>query len=205
MTGLGAGYASGLPVFESVDAPGGICSSYYIRPDSHEKLSAAPTDGAAYRFEIGGGHWIFGGDPAVLRFIRGLTKVKSYQRLSAIFFSEQKHNVPYPLQNHLAHLGQETATKVLAEIMASSKTTPKTMAEWLEQNFGPTLTACFFGPFHELYTAGLWTRITPQDAYKSPVNFSLVVKGAFSQTPPSGRSVMLITGRGAGRSSRVKR
>ena len=31
MTGLGAGL-SGLPVFEAAEDPGGICSSYYMRP-----------------------------------------------------------------------------------------------------------------------------------------------------------------------------
>ncbi len=64
VTGLAAGYASGLPVYEAASAPGGICSSYYVRPGSTQRLSQAPADGEAYRFEIGGGHWIFGGDPA---------------------------------------------------------------------------------------------------------------------------------------------
>ena len=60
MTGLAAGWASGLPVYEADTAPGGICSSYYIRPGSQERLHRPPEDGEAYRFEIGGGHWIFG-------------------------------------------------------------------------------------------------------------------------------------------------
>jgi len=32
MTGLAAGYASGLPVYEAAEWPGGICSSYCVRP-----------------------------------------------------------------------------------------------------------------------------------------------------------------------------
>jgi len=55
MTGLAAGYASGLPVYEAEEAPGGICSSYYVKPGSNKRLHKAPKDGEAYRFEIGGG------------------------------------------------------------------------------------------------------------------------------------------------------
>jgi protoporphyrinogen oxidase len=44
----------------------------------------------------------------------------------------------------------------------------RTMRQWLEASFGPTLNALFFAPFHEAYTAGLWTEIAPQDSYKSP-------------------------------------
>jgi len=32
MTGLAAGRASGFPVYEAEETPGGICSSYYVRP-----------------------------------------------------------------------------------------------------------------------------------------------------------------------------
>ena len=63
MTGLSAGFASGLPIYEAAEAPGGICSSYYVRPREKERLFEVPADAEAYRFEIGGGHWIFGGDP----------------------------------------------------------------------------------------------------------------------------------------------
>ena len=63
VSGLAVGMVSGAPVFEGADGPGGLCSSYYVRPDGSEKLDRAPPDGEAYRFEQGGGHWIFGGDP----------------------------------------------------------------------------------------------------------------------------------------------
>jgi protoporphyrinogen oxidase len=52
------------------------------------------------------------------------------------------------------------------------------MKEWLTRFFGSTLCDLFFFPFHELYTAGLYDRIAPQNAFKSPVELSLVKKGA---------------------------
>ena len=185
VTGLAAGWASESPVYEARSAPGGICSSYYCRPGQAAGLMSAP-DGECYRFEIGGGHWIFGGDPGVLRFIRSLVPARSYERRSSVFFSRENLYVPYPIQNHLAYLGKETAARALAEMVAAPKRQATTMAEWLEQNFGRTLTELFFAPFHERYTSGLWTRIAPQDAYKSPVDVPLAIRGAFEKTPPIG-------------------
>lgn len=192
ITGLAAGIAAQVPVFEAIEQPGGICSSYYVRPGAAQRLPSAPEDGEAYRFEIGGGHWIFGGDPAVLRFIRRLAPVQSYARRSSVYFSRDGCYVPYALQNHLGHLGEETAVKALAEMASAPRTTPKTMADWLEQSFGATLTERFFAPFHELYTAGLWTRIAAQDDYKSPVNYGLALRGAFAATPPVGYNTTFI-------------
>ena len=40
VTGLAAGVASGAPVFEAVETPGGICSSYYVRAEDHDAHSA---------------------------------------------------------------------------------------------------------------------------------------------------------------------
>ena len=67
VTGLAAGYASGWPVYEAADAPGGICSSYYVRPGSQERLRQAPADDEAYRFEVGGGPVLHVGHDAHLR------------------------------------------------------------------------------------------------------------------------------------------
>jgi protoporphyrinogen oxidase len=188
VTGLAAGLASGLPVFEAVENPGGICSSYYVRPGESQRLSRMPNDGEAYHFEIGGGHWIFGGDPSVLRFIRSLMNVKSYARQSSVYFPETQLYVPYPLQNHLRFLNHGAAESALAE-MALPKMPVRTMKEWMEQSFGPTLCEMFFFPFHELYTSGLYKQIAPQDDYKSPVNLSVVIRGAFDQATPVGYNV----------------
>jgi len=186
VSGLAIGVVSGLPIYESAANPGGICSSYYLKPGTEVRLPQAPDDGEAYRFEIGGGHWIFGGDSAVLRFIRALTPVKSYERRSSVYFSRKNVYVPYPLQNHMGFLSKEIAIKALGEMASAPAGNPKTMADWIGRNFGETLTDLFFGPFHELYTAGLWTRIAPQDAFKSPSAYALAVQGAFDKTPSVG-------------------
>jgi protoporphyrinogen oxidase len=193
MTGPAAGWASGLPVYEAEEFPGGICSSYYVRPGEAERLHDAPEDGEAYRFEIGGGHWIFGGDPLVLRFVRSLTPVKSYRRRSAVYFPDRDLFVPYPIQNHLRYLGQKVAAQVLEEIVnGKGNSEVVTMDDWLKVSFGPTLYELFFKPFHELYTAGLYKEIAPQDAYKTPVDISLVIKGAFDDVPQVGYNVTFV-------------
>jgi protoporphyrinogen oxidase len=186
MTGLASGYASGWPVFEAEGSAGGICSSYYVRPNAVERLAVAPKDGEVYRFEIGGGHWIFGGDPVLTRFLRSLTPMRSYRRLSSVFFPDRNLYVPYPLQNHLSHLPQEIRVAALTEMVTTSKGNARTMADSLLQSFGATLTDLFFGPFHNLYTAGLWTRIAQQDGYKTPVDPALVIRGASEHTPAVG-------------------
>lgn len=191
MTGLSAGLSSGLPVFEAADSPGGICSSYYVRPGERERLAQAPANDEAYRFEIGGGHWIFGGDPTVLHFIKNLAPVKPYSRRSSVFFADRELYVPYPLQNHLRALGSDMAEQALKELVRPQQSF-QTMKEWLVQSFGPTLCHLFFYPFHDLYTAGLYDRIAPQDAYKSPVNLSLAIKGAFSEAEAVGYNVTFV-------------
>ncbi|MCH7518402.1 MAG: FAD-dependent oxidoreductase [Candidatus Dadabacteria bacterium] len=185
MTGLAAGLVSQLPVYEAQNVPGGICSSYYLAKGIEEPLFKAPDDQEAYRFEIGGGHWIFGGDPKVLNYINSIVPTKSYSRKSAVYFSKKELYVPYPIQNHLGYLGKDIAEQSLNEITNAPEGVPKTMADWIEKSFGKTLTELFFAPFHELYTAGLWTEIAPQDAYKSPVNPAVVRQGAFDKAPPA--------------------
>lgn len=189
VTGLAAGHASGLPVFEAADAPGGICSSYYVRPGTSERLAAAPDDGEAYRFELGGGHWIFGGDPAALRFLQRLAPTRAYQRRSSVYFHDTKRLVPYPLQNHLRFLDEAVTARALEEIALPNRAGFETMREWLLSSFGPTLCELFFFPFHELYTANLFGEIAPQDAYKSPVDLASVVRGAFGEAPAAGYNV----------------
>ena len=192
MTGLAAGLTSNLPIYEVADSPGGICSSYYVRPNAQERLADCPDDGEVYRFEIGGGHWIFGGDPAILHFIKSIAPIKSYKRHSSVYFADDDRYVPYPLQNHLRYMGSDVAAQVLHEIVIAPKNIPTTMSEWQLQSFGPTLTEKFFEPFHRLYTAGLHNRIAPQDAYKSPINISQVLNGTFNQAAPVGYNVTFV-------------
>ncbi len=118
--------------------------------------------------------------------------MKSYVRRSSLYFGKSDLYVPYPLQNHLGHLGKETASAALAEMASSPKRSPITMADWIEQSFGRTLTDLFFARFHELYAAGLWKRVAPQGDYKSPVDLSLAVRGAFDKTPPVGYNVNFV-------------
>jgi protoporphyrinogen oxidase len=158
VTGIAAGRASDGVVYESCDRPGGLCASYYLSP--------------GYRFEIGGGHWIFGGDPSIRRLMRAATPMKTYRRRSAVYFSKQQRYVPYPLQNNLGHLEPAIAQQAAAEMAAAAAREPGrpagSMKAWLTERFGPTLCDHFFYRFHELYTAGLYDRIAAQDDYKSP-------------------------------------
>jgi protoporphyrinogen oxidase len=177
VTGLAAGLASGFPVYEATGQPGGICSSYWVCPGNAERIHERPEDGRGYRFEIGGGHWIFGGDPAVLAFLNSFGELRSYVRRSAVYFPERHQVVPYPLQNHLHHLGPRIAGRALAEMVIPSGVA-MTMRDWLAHHFGHTLCDEFFFPFHDLYTAGLYDRIAPQDAFKSPIDVEAVKRGA---------------------------
>jgi protoporphyrinogen oxidase len=199
MTGLAAGISSGLPIYEAADIPGGICSSYYMKPGEPEPLppdARAEDVDRAYRFEIGGGHWIFGGDPTVLRFIEQAVDMVRYERRSSVYFPETGKYVPYPLQNNLRFLDAELAAAAIDE-MARPKGTIETMQQWLVEYFGPSLTELFFRPFHELYTAGLYDRIAPQDAYKSPVDIGLAVRGALLDAPAVGyNTTFLYPGKG---------
>lgn len=194
MTGLTAGIVSGLPVYEAAEMPGGICSSYYMHSKENKRLLIAPKDDEAYRFDFGGGHWIWGGDPIVLRFLRTLTPFKTYIRKAAVFLPDQKILTPYPIQAHLQYLGPELAAKALKEMVEVSRMNipATTMAKWLKTSFGPTLCELFFEPFHELYTAGLYRRIAPQDVQKSPVNLNLTIDGAFKDIPPVGYNTTFI-------------
>jgi protoporphyrinogen oxidase len=191
MTGLAAGMASGLPVLEAAAHPGGICCSYYLAPGSNDPLAEAPEDDDAYRFEIGGGHWLFGGEPSVLRFIAGLGPAKRYERRSSVYFPETRRYVPYPIQNHLRFFDHPTIVAVLGE-MAQPQGPASTMADWLVRTFGATLNQIFFAPFHDLYTAGLYTEVAPQDAYKSPVDLSLALRGAFAGTAAVGYNTTFV-------------
>jgi len=189
ITGLTAGFVSGMSVYEAKEVPGGICLSYYLRLADTNRFYTAPSDSKAYRFEIGGGHWIFGADDKILKFINSLSLVKNYNRKSAVFFPDKGFYVPYPIQNHLYFLPEEIREKILKEILQNydkNINTVSTMADWLELNFGETLCELFFFPFHEIYTAGLYKEIAPQDKFKTPLNKELIIKGAKEKTSEIG-------------------
>ena len=180
MTGLAVGMTSGFAVLERLDHPGGICASY---------------EREGYRFELGGGHWIFGGDPTVTRLIAGASEVRRYRRRSAVLFLGSREPsrdlrslvVPYPIQDNLFALPKPIRDAALAEILAgSSDGEPDTMAAWLRQRFGSTLCRIFFDPFHERYTAGLFREIAPQDGYKSPIDKAQVRQGAEQENTDAG-------------------
>jgi len=192
VTGLAAGWASGLPIYEAAGAPGGICSSYYVRPGTSERLPEPPADGEAYRFVIGGGHWIFGVDPLVLDFLRRLAPLRRYERRSSVYFPDEGRYVPYPLQNHLHAMDGAVAARALLEMEAPPGGAIVTMRDWLLASFGKTLCERFFFPFHDLYTAGLQGGIAPQDSYKSPVDLATVRRGAAGPPPAVGYNVTFL-------------
>ena len=102
ITGLSAGISTQSLIYEASDIAGGICTSYYAGLNNRKNY--ARLDEESYRFERGGGHWIFGADNHILEFINSLSVVKSYKRKSAVYFPDLDIYVPYPLQNHLFYL-----------------------------------------------------------------------------------------------------
>jgi len=191
ISGLTVGLVSGWPVFEASDLPGGICSSYYICPGSTKRLYEAPGNGEAYRFEIGGGHWIFKAEDDVLKFITKFAHLRKYSRLSAVYFVKQGLCVPYPLQNNLCFLNQNIVAQAQKELSTIFRSHPSTMKQWLAVKFGPTLCKLFFYPFHDLYTARLYHKIAPQDTYKSPIGSKSVGYNANFVYPEEGLDKMV--------------
>ena len=186
ITGLTASYSTGFPIYEAENYPGGICASYYIKAFSKKRLVRRYRSSEMYRFEIGGGHWIFGMDDIVSQFVNKFSRTKNYSRDAAVYFSKKKLYVPYPIQNNLRFLDENTRKKTLKELSDKSDRVPGTMYEWLKKNFGNTLCKLFFLPFHDLYTAGLYRKISPQDLSKSPVNYRNILKGAKKKCSPVG-------------------
>jgi len=193
VTGLAAGIASGATVLEAENRPGGICSSYYVRRNVPGRLDSPGEDGDAYRFEHGGGHWIFGGHSDVVAIVQALAPCDSIERVSSVFFPGEKRYVGFPLQHHLHQLAPEIAARAVDEVMsARARREASTMAQWLEEQFGPTLADLFFHPFHEAYTAGLWREIAPQDGYKTPLDLQQVLRGAQGDAKPAGYNVRFL-------------
>jgi protoporphyrinogen oxidase len=159
-----------------------------MRSGSGERSRIRPEDDGSYRFEIGGGHWLFGDNPLILKFIDRLTPLKRYHRYSSVYFADSGLNIPYPLQNNLRYLDREIVSRILSEINPAPHRCG-TLKNWLLYHFGPTLYDLFFGPFHELYTAHLLHTIAPQDSGKSPIQPKLIAEGAHHSTPSVGYNV----------------
>jgi protoporphyrinogen oxidase len=169
ITGLALGSTSGWPIFEAADGPGGLCRTYYMRPGDLEATTDPGGAGGTYRFEVGGGHWIFGGEARALDFLGRFATFRKYKRRASVLLGQLGLTVDYPLQGHIDSLGAEMATAIRAEMsVRPSADHPSNLREWLEGSFGPTLYGMFFGPFHDRYTAGLTQDIAAQDTYKSP-------------------------------------
>lgn len=168
ITGLSAGFCSGYPVYEATGSPGGICASYYM--DSKGNKSAHRHKAATYRFEKGGGHWIFGASGNVLDHITSLVELHRFRRRASVFFPRNQAFVPYPLQDHIAYFPERIRKKILREISLRRPPHARTLKEWLRARFGDTLCELFFFPFHEKYTAGMYSVIAPGDTFKTPLS-----------------------------------
>ncbi len=188
-TGLAAGSVLGWKIFEAEENPGGICSSYYRTSGSSSRRAARSADEEDYRFEIGGGHWMFGENAEVFRFIAKHARVRQYVRRSSVFLPSQHLLIPYPIQNHLSYLPNELADEALDQIQKGSDGSIITMADWFRRKFGTALCDLFFAPFHQSYTAGLWEEIVPQDPHKSPFDLTAVIRGRHGDTDPIGYNV----------------
>jgi protoporphyrinogen oxidase len=193
VSGLAASWASGAPAFEAAAFPGGICSSYYQEPGSPRRQYHAPQGSSAYHFENGGGHWIFGAEPVVRRFLARFSPLEAHRRQSAVYFPELDRYVSFPLQYHLGQLDPALGTRALEEMRrCSNLPAAGSLGDWLERTFGPTLCGLFFRPFHDLYTAGLTDEIAPQDGYKTPVDLAQVERGVASVSDSAGYNVQFL-------------
>lgn len=165
ITGLAAGAAAGGHVIEKQAVMGGLCATYTK---------------SGYRFEVGGGHWVWGADPMVRHLFDRVGGLKWYDRQSSVWLPELGQFVPYPLQLNLGWLPREIRGAALMEIAdaAENRLPAVTLDQWLLLTFGRTLYGLFFGPFHELYVAGLAGDVAVEDPSKNPVDLHAVRVGA---------------------------
>jgi len=93
ITGLSAGYHTGLPIYEATGNHGGICTSY-------------KKDG--FEFSVGGGHWLFENEKTTkaMDFIKSLVELNRYERRAGVYFNTI---VEYPFQTFSQKPIQSTA------------------------------------------------------------------------------------------------
>ena len=188
ITGLSAGISTGLPVYERSGVVGGICRSYRYDVNG---LKTTGTNG--FRFENGGGHWIFGASQKVEKFLRQFGPLNRYSRNSGVVLPQADgiEIIPFPLQENIWALKSLPRRRrwVGDLIDANESYVPRSsdsLDEWLFGRFGDGMYREFFKPFNTKYTGGLIARIAPQDPYKNPVDFKRSVLSAFEK--PSGET-----------------
>jgi protoporphyrinogen oxidase len=181
MSGLGAALESGLPVYEATGQPGGACYSYYIHPDGSKRNPMTEDVSMCFRFEPAGGHWMFGVSPDLLAQMERFASFRKYKRQAAVYFPQSGLLIPFPLQDNLRYLDKALRDRIVAEVcygMVGGPGECPSLKDWLMSTFGPSLCELFFFPFNERYTAGLYSEIVPQDAYKSVLDRNRVLLGA---------------------------
>ncbi len=189
MSGLGAAFSSHLPAYESSSRPGGVCYSYYVDHGGVLRDPRAQDVSGCFRFEPAGGHWMFGVSPDSLARMEKFAAFRKYNRQAAVYFPQSSLLVPFPLQDNLRYLDKPLRDRIVAEICSDRPVSwgdPPSLKGWLFDNFGPTLCELFFFPFNERYTAGLYSDIGPQDAYKSALDRQRVLQGASGNTDDKG-------------------
>ena len=179
ITGLAAGYISGWKIFEQLKMPGGICGTYGVFPKTGVNVYPQEIRQDIFRFEIGGGHWLWGSDKQALAFLKTFGRFRKYARRVSVYLPELELLVPYPLQYNLWKLPRGLAKKAFEDLVDASREEhhSRTMDNWLVNVFGQTLYDLFFLPFNTLYTSGLLKQIAPQDAFKNPIDVSKVEQG----------------------------
>jgi protoporphyrinogen oxidase len=175
MTGLGAARSGRGVVLEAAEVAGGICRSHPVTGRWGE-----------WHFDYGGGHWVFGGDAMLSAFLSQFAEWRRYQRRSSVWLGELERMIPFPLQNHLSHLPAALASDAWREMCRPPAAPPAVLGDWLRAHFGPSLYRLFFGPFHDLYTAGLTDRIAADDFFKTPVDLRAVERGLRGESSEAG-------------------
>lgn len=185
VTGLSAGLATGLEILDSGSVPGGVRTSYYAEAGSRERRFAPPESGEAYRFEIGGGHWILESDRHIAQFIQRLTPCHTYRARSAVYFQHRELFAPYPV------VREEDERSILARVLIPSAKNTE-MKEWLTQEYGDALCDVFFFPFHNLMSAGLYDSLAARSNPGAEVSVPMVLSALHGTTPRiSGDSTFL--------------
>ena len=192
MSGLGAALSLQAPAYEARLRPGGLCHSYYLDDAGMMRDPSIEDVSDCFRFELAGGHWLFGLNGAARRRLGRFERFRRYVRRSAVYFPSDGRIVPFPLQDNLYYLDVPLRARILEEILANpSDEGPPCVSfkDWLLAQFGPTLCELFFFPFNERYTAGAYAQIAPQDAYKSAIDRDRVLRGAKARLPQGGYNV----------------